>query len=202
MKTTEELIKELSQSHTRISRDFSPLVRTLLFLYVLFAAILGLIYWMRPFTFIIQNPTHAMESISFLFFITSSTYLGFKSFIPGEKKSKSFYFVLFSFVLLLISFGARIFVNQSFATIRPYCDLEAIGASIITTAIAHLILRKNEYARTSHLSKWIILSLPMFVVVYLHGVCSIKLMHVFVCHFIFSMIVPTIYLISSNLRQK
>ncbi|MBY0517578.1 MAG: hypothetical protein K2P81_11745 [Bacteriovoracaceae bacterium] len=203
MKSTEDLIKELSHSHTSVSRDYSPFVRSVLFLYLLSALIAAVLYFIRPFTFHIQNISHGMELISLFLFLNALTYFGFKSFVPGERKKASFYAVLISFSLLLLSLIPRYFVGQSYNVIRPNCEFEAMGVSLITTLLGHILLRRNEYALRSTLSKGIFLSMPMTAIVFLHGVCSLELYHVFMCHIAASLFIPSVYLIAINrMRNK
>ncbi len=201
MKTTEELIKELTSTQTSISRDYSPLARTVIFLYLLFSIMALALYWIRPFSFSLQNLNHAIEVTALFLFLNSLTYFGFKSFIPGENKKTSFYFVITSLMFVVLAFTARLFAPQTYNVIRPNCEFEAMAISLVTTFIGHLVLRKNEYALNSGLSKCIFLSVPMMAILFLHGVCSLEFQHVLMCHILAAQLIPVAYLITIS-RMK
>lgn len=201
MKSTEDLIKELSQSHAPVSRDLSPAIRTALTVYGLSALISFILYLVNPFTFMVQNKMHGLELISLFLFLNAVIYFGFKSFVPGEKKDKAFHFVVGASILLILSLIPRVFIDQSFNLSRANCEIEAMAVSMITTFIGHLILRKTEYGKSLLVTRTIFLSLPLMAVFFLHGVCSLQLGHVISCHVFASLIIPVLYLIITNCKK-
>lgn len=194
MKSTENLINELTQSHKPVNKDFSPHIRTFLVLYLCPSMVISVFYFMRPFTFDIKNPFHGLEILTIFIFLHLLTLWGFKSFIPGEsKKTSSLLVLIFGFIMTSV-FLLRIFNPQTFNEIRPYCDVEALIVSGVTTAIGHKILRRNEFALKKISSKIIFLSLPLMATFYLHGVCSLEWGHMLICHILVPLILPVLYL--------
>lgn len=202
MNSTEGLIKKLANSQTTTGRDLSPLVRTCLFVSLLFIAMALTLYFIRPYSLVIQNPLHGFEILSLSFFIMTLTYLGFKAFIPGERLKKSLGMVMGSSGLMLLVFITRLFAPQVFNEVRPFCEVEAIAVSMITTFFGHVMLKRNEYAFSTPLAKTIFLSLPMMATVMLHGVCSLQAMHVVLCHVVAPLMVPVGYLIFRSRKSK
>jgi hypothetical protein len=202
MNSTEGLIKKLATSQTIAGRDYSPVMRTLLFVSFFFPAMAGILYLIRPFSVVIQNLLHGFEILSLSLFLVALTYFGFKAFVPGEKLKKSLWMVIGSSGLMLLMFSIRLFEPQLFNEVRPFCELEAIAISVITTLISHVILKKNEFALNTPLAKTIFLSLPMIAAVMLHGVCSLQPVHVILCHVVSPLIVPVGYLIFKSRQAR
>lgn len=200
MNSTEGLIKKLATSPSSLGRDFSPVLRTFLFFTISFPAISLALFLIRPYAIVIQNPLHGFELLALLFFLITITYLGFKAFIPGEKLKNSFRMVLASSGFAGLVFLARTFESQVFNDIRPFCEIEAIGISVVTTLLIHSIMKKNEYASSTHLAKSIFISLPIIATVILHGLCSLETIHVLLCHVISPLLVPVSYLIITKRR--
>jgi hypothetical protein len=201
MKPTDKLISELSVAHSKVTRDYSPIMRSVLSLYALSGMLFIALYFVRPFHYTIRNTGHGFELFFLFLFLNSVTFFGYKSFIPGERKKTSAKFVAISATLLLLSLIPRLFAPQNFNITRPNCELEAMAISMVTTLLGHLVLRKNEYALRSITSKVIFLSMPMIATVFLHGVCSLKWAHVIICHTMMPLLVPTLYLIITNRKM-
>lgn len=202
MNSTEGLIKKLAATQTFVGRDFSPVMRTLLFVLLSFPVMAWALYLIRPYSVVVQNPLHGFEMLSLAVFLVTLTYFGFKAFIPGERLKKSLWMVIGSSGLMLLVFIMRLFESQVFNEVRPFCEVEAIAVSMITTLMAHVLLKKNDYALNTPLAKAIFLSLPLMATVMLHGVCSLQPMHVILCHVVSPLMVPVGYLIFKSRRSR
>lgn len=202
MKTTEKLIEELSSTHTKINRNLSPVIRTLIFLYGAFVIVSFILYFRLPFIMKIQNLSHAFELFSLLSFASFTAFLGFQSLVPGVNKNRTLILSLTSAVLLILIFGFRLFSPQNFNIIRSYCEFEAIGISILTTIIGSILIKRSEFAKDNIISKAIFIILPMTATFFMHMTCSLEFMHFITYHVISPLIVPVVYLIVRGLRKS
>lgn len=202
MKSTDELINQLASKHTKIKRDFSPEIRTFFTIYTISLVVSIGLFLINPYAFKIQNLFHALELLSLFLFIHALVYLGFKSFVPGENKKLSLMLFGLATFLMIIVFLNRSSHPQIFNQVRHLCEVEAIGISILTTFIGHLMMKKNEYAKKSASSSVLFIALPIVATFIMHGICSITFMHVLICHFLCPLLVPIIYLICFKDRSK
>lgn len=195
MKSTEDLIKELSDNHSKINRNFSPLIRLIIFLYGTFLLSSIALYFDSPYIFNVQNLPHLFEIFCMFLFINALSYIGFLSLVPGSDKTRSFYFLMITALLLFLAMLFRVLEPQTYSIIRDNCEVEAIGVSIFTTIVGHLLLKKSEFAQTRYISYTIFFALPMLATFFLHMTCKLTFIHILSCHIISPMIVPLIYTI-------
>lgn len=200
MKKTDDLIDKLTKNHQKINRDYAPIVRTIIILYAILLTACLVLYLLNPFEFVIKNRTHALEVAAIFFLIHSLVYLGFKAMVPGEEKKKALSFVGINLLLTLIAFFNRMTSPQLFHQMRTHCEVEAVAISFATTLICHCFLRKNEYARRNFYSSFLIISLPLIATFIMHGVCSLDLEHVVLCHFMCPLLIPVAYITITKSR--
>lgn len=193
-KSTEDLIKELSSSHTKISADFSPFIRTISFSLVLTIVSLFLMQLHQPLNISLKNSQQFIEIILGTFITFSVVYVGFNSFVPGSNKkhvrilllSSSFFFII---LVLLSSLSP-----QTYNVMRSFCEIEAMSISLLSTLVSHLLFKKNEYAQSSLTSSLVVLGLPMLASILLHSSCSLEFGHVILCHVAAPLMIPIAYL--------
>lgn len=194
MKSTDELIEKLTSNHNKIDRDFSPITRTFFTIYTILFLVFTILFFHNPYIFKFQNFFHVLEILSLICLIHALTFLGFKSFIPGENKKNALLLTSMSLLFVILAFSSRMIIPQTYHQIRNLCEVEAIAISIATTLFGHFLLKKNEFARNNTLSSMLILALPILATLFMHGVCSIDLIHVMVCHLITPLIIPIFYI--------
>lgn len=202
MKTQNDLIKQLIQDHSKVRRDLPPLMRLIIFFYFLPIIFTIIFYLFNSFNFTIKNFSHGVELISLFLFLNILTYFGFQSFIPGENKSKSFKFVLLSFIPLSYAFVHFLLEPHSYNLIRQNCEFEAMAISLVSTISLHFLLRRNEFALNNSLSKICFFSVPMTATVLMHGVCSLEIFHVLSCHVFAPISLPVLYFIIKYFYQR
>lgn len=192
--TTENLIKELTSNHKKISVESSPLIRTISFSFILTSLSIVLMNLHQPLIITIKNTQHIIELFLSIIFYFTVVYIGFNSFVPGSKKKNRrillFISIVSSFLLLILTSLSP----QTFNTMREFCEIEAISISFFTTLVSHFLLKKNEYAQSTITSSFVILGLPMLASILLHSSCSLELSHVILCHVAAPLMIPIIYL--------
>lgn len=195
MKSTEDLIETLIKSNKKVTRDFSPIQRTLITICSLIIMAFTALYLSNPYSYEIKNLSHGLEVISLIVLIYALVYLGFKSFVPGENKRNALILVSISFLFVFITFSYRFINPQTYNKVRQLCEVEAISLSLITTVLGHFLLKRNEYARHNIYSYVLFLALPAIGTLFMHGVCSISFIHVLICHLISPLLIPGFYIL-------
>lgn len=193
-KSTENLIRELSSSHTKISADLSPLIRTISFSLVLTLVSLFFMQLHQPLNISLKNSQQFIEIVLGTIITFSIIYAGFNSFVPGSNKknvrilllSSSFFFII---LVLLSSLSP-----QTYNVMRSFCEIEAMSISLLSTLVSHLLFKKNEYAQSSLTSSLVVLGLPMLASILLHSSCSLEFGHVILCHVAAPLMIPIAYL--------
>ncbi len=193
-KSTEELINELSSTHSPVLREFSPFLKFLISLYLVFIVCSIVMYIKSPFYLKIINGFHLAEVIALFLIINSSCYLAFKSMVPGENKKNAFLFFGASLLMLISVLSLRFFYFEPSTVHRSFCEFEGIGLSFIITVIAHFVTRKNQFFHLQTLSHLLFIGLPLVVTFFMHTTCSVSMIHMFLFHVISPLIIPVTYL--------
>ncbi|MBY0412845.1 MAG: hypothetical protein K2Q18_01705, partial [Bdellovibrionales bacterium] len=120
--------------------------------------------------------------------------LGFTALIPGAKIRTIFLSTLTFLSLLILTQIYQVNTHPIYATIRPNCELEAIGVSILTTLAGHFYLKRFPFSRHQIFSVLIFYGLPLMATLILHSACKSEWLHVLSCHVFCPFIIPSAYL--------
>lgn len=194
MNKTENIIQELTDKHAKVTRDFSPVAKTFLYLYSLLFLTAFIMYLKTPFYLKVFELQYQLELISMLIFIHALCFLGFTTLVPGEKKSKALRFLGASFLLIIFIFSYRVFSNPEINQMRTYCDIEAMALSLFVIIVGHFITRKNIFLDQQIISKVLFVGLSMIATLLMHMACKTSFVHAFTCHFVPPLFVTTMYL--------
>ncbi len=199
MKSTENLIQELSNDKTQKRSAFSPLLYT--FVVFICVGFLQLLFMN------LRNPLMINQLNRFLiwelFFLLSAIgatiYLGFQALAPGTNRKWAFLMGLISLILFILINSIHTKQMSSPYAIRSFCEVEAFVLSSFTILPLHFIVKRFPLFDFQLLPKVIFLITPMIVSIILHSVCSIELVHVLECHILPAVIPGILYL---GIRKK